>query len=75
MSSAVPLQLFHHGAVQVEELPTRVSAAQRLVAIGDLHGDLTKAKRAFQLAGLTDDHDNWVGGKTVCVQVKHGVVW
>eukprot|EP00877_Chromochloris_zofingiensis_P014833 jgi/Chrzof1/9603/Cz04g09110.t1 len=54
---------------KVEELPTRVSAAQRLVAIGDLHGDLTKAKRAFQLAGLTDDHDNWVGGKTVCVQV------
>jgi hypothetical protein len=33
-------------------VPTRLPAARRLVAIGDLHGDLAKARRAFALAGL-----------------------
>jgi hypothetical protein len=55
--------------VQAKQLqPTVVEAAERLVAIGDLHGDLDKAKAAFKLAGLTDDKGSW-GGNTVCVQV------
>jgi len=37
---------------------------------GDLHGDYQKTRRAFQLAGLTDGNDRWVGGSTVCVQVR-----
>jgi hypothetical protein len=51
-------------------LPLRLPAAERLVAIGDLHGDLDKARRAFRLAGLTDAADNWAGGSAVCVQVR-----
>ncbi len=39
------------------------------MAIGDLHGDLDKAKRAMRLAGLIDQQDRWAGGRTVCVQV------
>ncbi|GBF93820.1 hypothetical protein Rsub_06152 [Raphidocelis subcapitata] len=50
-------------------LPLRLPAAERLVAIGDLHGDMAKARRAFRLAGLTDDAGNWAGGSTVAVQV------
>lgn len=52
-------------------VPTRLPAARRLVAIGDLHGDLAKARRAFALAGLTDPKKGhaWVGGETVAVQV------
>ena len=50
--------------------PTVLPAAERLVAIGDLHGDLVKAQAAFRAAGLTDDRDRWVGGKAVCVQVR-----
>ena len=42
---------------------------ERLVAIGDLHGDFEKTKRAFRLAGLTDRDHRWIGGTTVCVQV------
>jgi hypothetical protein len=53
--------------------PLRLPPAERLVAVGDLHGDLGKAQRAFRLAGLTNDHDHWVGGNTVCVQVGSGV--
>ena len=46
----------------------RSPAAARLVAIGDLHGDLKAAKRAFSLAGATDDKGTWVGGSLVVVQ-------
>ena len=45
-------------------------AVQRLVAIGDLHGDLKKARRAFRLGGLTDENDRWIGGTTTAVQVQ-----
>jgi hypothetical protein len=40
----------------------------RLVAIGDLHGDLDHARRALRLAGAIDVHDTWTGGKLVVVQ-------
>ncbi|KAF6258233.1 Metallo-dependent phosphatase-like protein [Scenedesmus sp. NREL 46B-D3] len=49
--------------------PLRLPAAKRLVAIGDLHGDLPKALRAFRLAGLIDHRGQWSGGDAVCVQV------
>ncbi|OIT38977.1 PREDICTED: shewanella-like protein phosphatase 2 [Nicotiana attenuata] len=41
----------------------------RLIAIGDLHGDFQKTKQAFKLAGLIDDHDKWCGGSTTVVQI------
>ena len=43
-----------------------------MVAIGDLHGDLHKARRAFRVGGLIDEHDRWVGGTTTAVQVCCG---
>jgi hypothetical protein len=43
-------------------------AAERVVAIGDLHGDLDAARRALRLAGAVDDKDAWIGGKLVVVQ-------
>ncbi|KAL2487592.1 Uncharacterized protein Fot_40884 [Forsythia ovata] len=41
----------------------------RLIAIGDLHGDLFKAKQALRLAGLIDPNDRWSGGSSTVVQV------
>ncbi|XP_031262677.1 shewanella-like protein phosphatase 2 [Pistacia vera] len=41
----------------------------RLIAIGDLHGDLEKSRQAFRLAGLIDGSDRWTGGSTTVVQV------
>ena len=46
----------------------RAQAPRRLVAIGDLHADLANARRAFRLAGATDDRDAWIGGPLVVVQ-------
>jgi hypothetical protein len=44
------------------------AASERVVAIGDLHGDLDHARRALRPAGAIDDHDQWVGGRLVVVQ-------
>ena len=42
--------------------------AERIVAIGDLHGDLEKTRAAFRLAGVINEDDQWIGGSTVVVQ-------
>jgi len=55
-----------------EEPPTVVSAPnRRIVAIGDLHGDLERTLWALQLAGVlsNDGLHRWTGGTTVLVQV------
>ena len=50
---------------------TVLPAVPRIIAIGDLHGDLEKARRAFRLGGLIDENDRWIGGTTTAVQVLH----
>ena len=53
------------------ELPApglRLPAPARLVAIGDLHGDLAATRAALRLAGAIDDDDRWIGGELVVVQ-------
>lgn len=54
--------------VDVSAPLSRYPAPQRLVAIGDVHGDLGATKRALALAGLLDSDAHWTGGKTVLVQ-------
>ena len=49
--------------------PTFLPAAEKVVAIGDIHGDIEKAKRAFKVANLIDESGKWIGGSTVAVQV------
>jgi hypothetical protein len=41
---------------------------KRLVAIGDLHGDVAAARSALKAAGAIDDKDNWIGKDLVVVQ-------
>ncbi len=49
--------------------PSALPPADRIVAIGDLHGDLAAARRALRLAGAIDRSDRWIGGELVIVQV------
>ncbi|KAG6489531.1 hypothetical protein ZIOFF_050805 [Zingiber officinale] len=52
--------------------PSFVSApGRRIVAVGDLHGDLSKTRCALQMAGVlsSDGQDLWIGGETVVVQL------
>lgn len=50
------------------DIPTRHPAAPRVVAIGDLHGDLAATRAALRLAGAIDDKDRWIGGDLIVVQ-------
>ncbi len=47
---------------------TYVDAPQRLVAFGDVHGDLAATKEVLGMAGLIDESDAWTGGEAVLVQ-------
>ncbi|GFR41016.1 hypothetical protein Agub_g1448 [Astrephomene gubernaculifera] len=53
--------------------PTYVTATGRIVAIGDLHGDLEKAVEALMLSNVISVSEegtvSWVGGDTVVVQL------
>lgn len=51
-----------------QEIPSRYPAAPRIVAFGDVHGDLTATRRALRVAGAIDDGDRWIGGHLVVVQ-------
>lgn len=44
-------------------------AADRIIAIGDVHGDLEAMRIALLNARVIDEEDNWIGGKSVLVQV------
>jgi hypothetical protein len=48
-------------------------APARLVAIGDLHGDLEATRKVLRLAGAIDASDAWVGGKLVVVQTGDAI--
>jgi hypothetical protein len=45
------------------------NAPSRIIAIGDLHGDLEATRGALRLAGAIDEADRWIGGDRVVVQV------
>lgn len=48
---------------------TRVWSQGRVVAIGDVHGDMAAVRKALQRAELVDDEGRWIGAHTVAVQV------
>jgi hypothetical protein len=47
---------------------TRIPAPARIVAFGDLHGDLDATRTVLRLAGAIDERDRWAGGKLMVVQ-------
>ena len=51
-----------------EDDAPRYAAPRRLVAVGDLHGDLGATRAVLRAAGAIDDKDAWIGGDLVVVQ-------
>ncbi|KAI9101685.1 Metallo-dependent phosphatase-like protein [Phlyctochytrium arcticum] len=45
-----------------------IASPQRIVAIGDLHGDFPAALDVLRMAGVIDANGEWNGGDTVLVQ-------
>jgi hypothetical protein len=63
-------------AVLMMTLPSAVLAAaqtppepDRLIVIGDAHGDFDRYKSILREAGLIDARQNWIGGSTELVQL------
>lgn len=52
-------------------VPVTLPAVKRIIAIGDIHGDLELAIRSFKIAKLIDEKFNWIAipPNTVVVQV------
>jgi hypothetical protein len=44
------------------------ASSERVVAIGDIHGDLDAFGRSLRAAGLTDQAGRWIGGRSTLVQ-------
>jgi hypothetical protein len=63
---AAALALALPGCASAE--PQAPAAVQRIVAVGDLHGDFAAWRAITEAAGLTDRRGRWTGGKTVLVQ-------
>ncbi|MGB3724046.1 MAG: metallophosphoesterase [Pacificimonas sp.] len=49
-------------------LPACAQAPQRIVAIGDVHGDAEAWFAILRAAGLIDQANEWAGGETILVQ-------
>jgi len=54
--------------------PTRLTTSGRIVAIGDVHGDLVQTMRVLQVAGLMAPPSvgqpvKWIGGDSVLIQM------
>jgi hypothetical protein len=66
--AALAVSVFSWSTEISPSLPTRFPDSPRIVAFGDLHGDLDATRRALGLAGAIDEQDHWIGGKLVVVQ-------
>jgi hypothetical protein len=47
--------------------------SERLVAIGDLHGDIGSTRQAFKLAGAIDESDRWIDDNLTVVQLGDAI--
>jgi hypothetical protein len=52
-----------------KQQPSILPPVNRIIVIGDLHGDLDITLRTLKIANLIDNHNNWIGEDTVVVQV------
>lgn len=66
--ATVPAPAAPRATCTLAPLPLRYPAAKRVVAIGDLHGDLAATRSVLRLAGAIDEKDAWIGGDLVVVQ-------
>lgn len=51
------------------DAPYLYPAADRIVAVGDVHGDVGALLGCMEIAGLIDQDQNWIGGTTHFVQI------
>ncbi|HET9959336.1 MAG TPA: metallophosphoesterase [Polyangiaceae bacterium] len=57
-----------HKQVALQDTSFKRPSAERIIAIGDLHGDIRAAQAALRLGGALGPDGHWAGGKLVVVQ-------
>ena len=66
------MKILKRGFIALTVLGVAISCVgedeQRIVAFGDVHGDLEAARGALRLAGAIDEQDRWIGGDLIVVQ-------
>lgn len=60
------------GAMPVSAQPAW-QGVERIVAVGDVHGDYERFTEVLRTAGVIDDDDHWVGGETHLVQTGDAI--
>lgn len=53
----------------INEQPNILPAVDRIIVLGDIHGDWEMTQKLLKVAKLIDDNGNWIGKDTVVVQV------
>jgi hypothetical protein len=61
-------QIYKEKCMNYKKLPSILPKADRIIVIGDIHGDRSKLLEGLILARLIDNN-NWIGGNTIVVQV------
>ena len=54
---------------KIKDQPSILPPADRIVVIGDLHGDLEMTFKSLEIAKVIDTNHKWIGGNTIVVQV------
>ena len=54
---------------EYDYFPSILPKVERIVVIGDLHGDMKMTIESLKISKLIDDDMNWIGGKSVVVQI------
>jgi hypothetical protein len=56
-------------SMKTASVRTYFPAAERIIAIGDVHGDAKALRSCLNMAGVMDSKGSWIGGRTHLVQV------
>lgn len=50
-------------------IPSVIGAVERIIAVGDIHGDFNYLIHLLKVARVIDNNDKWIGGNTYVVQL------
>jgi hypothetical protein len=59
---------FYKNPIESKMIVQHIHTNQKIIAVGDLHGDLPNTLKTFKMAGLIDDQGNWAAGNSIFVQ-------
>jgi hypothetical protein len=54
---------------KIKDQPSILPPTDRIIVIGDLHGDLEMTFKSLEIAKVIDANHKWIGGNTIVVQV------